>query len=162
MATPQTTLLGRFCFLNYRQQLFLFFLHTKKKRPKKTISIFVSKWRLNPFEKIQYGHSEHLTVYNWSFRSFQQSKLSRNIFSYSFNKKKKPTRRFSFVNSKSWVNPVGKYPIWQPPKSNSFTVSLFGLFSSLHYHYRSYLFLSFFYTQSPEQRDFNFWPKLVG
>ena len=30
---PQTTLLGRFCFLNYRQQLFLFFLHTQKKTP---------------------------------------------------------------------------------------------------------------------------------
>ena len=107
MATPQTTLLGRFCFLNYRQQLFLFFLHTQKERPTKTISIFVSKWRVNPFEKIQYGHSEHLTVYNWSFRSFQQSKLSPNIFSYSFNTKKKQQDFLSLIQNRG-LTPLEK------------------------------------------------------
>ena len=93
MATPQTTLLGRFCFLNYRQQLFLFFLHTQKNAQRKQN---VSKWRVNPFEKIQYGHSEHLTVYNWSFRSFQQSKLSPNIFSYCFNTQKNNNKKIFF------------------------------------------------------------------
>ena len=152
MATPQTTLLDRFCFLNYRQQLFLFFLHTKKKTPNETISIFFSKWRVNPFEKIQYGHSEHLTVYNWSFRSFQQSKLSRNIFSYSFNTKKKPTRRFSFVNSKSWVNPVGKNPIWQPPKSNSLQF-LFSVFLAVYTIIKDHIFSYPFFTRKVQNKE---------
>ena len=52
MATPQTTLLGRFCFLNYRQQLFLFFLHTHTKNAqRKQFQLIFQNEGLTPLKK---------------------------------------------------------------------------------------------------------------
>ena len=71
MATPQTTRFGCFCFLNYRQQLFLFFLPQNARRKQfqffiwflqkpqmRKSSIFRQKpkSRANPTQNIQYGH----------------------------------------------------------------------------------------------------------
>ena len=71
IATPQTTRFGCFCFLNYRQQLFLFFLPQTARRKQfqffiwflqkpqmRKSSIFRQKpkSRANPSQNIQYGH----------------------------------------------------------------------------------------------------------
>ena len=49
MATPQTTCFGRFCFLNYRQQHFLFVLHKNVRR--KQFQFLIQNKGLTPLKK---------------------------------------------------------------------------------------------------------------
>ena len=76
MATPQTTRFGCFCFLNYRQQLFLLFLPKNARR--KQFQFLIQNEGLNPLKK------SNMPTPNIKLFTIALSGLFKNIFLHLF------------------------------------------------------------------------------
>ena len=55
------------------------------------------------------------------------------------------------MNSKSWVNPDGKNPIWQPPTSNSLQF-LFSVFLAVYTIIKDHIFSYPFFTRKVQNK----------